>query len=326
MLVTASVFAQHSYTFTNLEPSQQYGYFSATAVNDSGTVVGDFDARAGVWSGGAYSTLPDLGFGARARGVNDQGVIAGTVYHSGGQSEAAIWRKGTLMLLGRQNGFDTAAVAVNDSGHVLIQSAEANYTKGYLFDGSSYALITLPAYGSLTDLNDNDVVCGWSTGMPPGESGGFLWEGGVLTSMGTGTFDPFQPLSLTNNKVAAGNTGGESFIWESGMFVSAAGYPDRFRAMNNLKDIVGERSAGDERALIWLGGYSRYYLDDLTSMPTNYSLKRAAGISDTGYIVGTAKTLDGGVHSSFLLTPVPEPATMAVFGLGLFAFLKRRRA
>lgn len=325
VLLAAVAPAQHVYSFTNLPSSQQLGFFSAVAVNNSGVIAGNFSQHAGYWSGGMYTILPDLGFGAIARSINGQGDIVGTVHLAGGQNEAALWRGGILNLLGRQNGFNTEAMAINASGHVLIQSAESNNSIGYFYDGATFRDIVLPGYGYLTDLNDNDVACGWSTGVPLGDSGGIIWINNAVVSLGPCNNDPFQALSLNNYETIAGYAGLESYRWEDGVFDYVAGYPDMVRAINDAGDIVGEIGVGSDLAVIWVDGHTRHVLADLTSLPPNLKLERAVGISNTGLITGIAYSTDGSGNSSFLLTPVPEPTTIAVLGIGLLSAIKKRR-
>ena len=53
----------------------------------------------------------------------------------------------------------------------------------------------------------------------------------------------------------------------------------------------------------------------LVSNPTGMTLVEALSINDGGFIVGFG--LVGGAEHAFLLTPVPEPGTLALCGLGL---------
>jgi len=69
---------------------------------------------------------------------------------------------------------------------------------------------------------------------------------------------------------------------------------------------------------------STFHLNNLISPDSGWTLKDATAINDNGQIVGYGD--DGsGQARAFLLTPVPEPATLLLLALGGLAVIRRRR-
>jgi hypothetical protein len=86
---------------------------------------------------------------------------------------------------------------------------------------------------------------------------------------------------------------------------------------------------GPQHATIWNGTTPTDLNNFLgtNEVGAGWLLERAVAINDNGWIVGNAMNLHTGVEHAFLLTPVPEPETYALFmsGLGLMGFIARRR-
>jgi probable HAF family extracellular repeat protein len=61
-------------------------------------------------------------------------------------------------------------------------------------------------------------------------------------------------------------------------------------------------------------------LNDLIPAGSGFTLISANGINDAGQITGNGITAAGATHA-FLLTPVPEPASLTLAGIGLAALL-----
>ena len=76
--------------------------------------------------------------------------------------------------------------------------------------------------------------------------------------------------------------------------------------------------------------YSNSTLEDLNSLvdpSSGWTLSEAMAINDRGQITGYG--LVGGAEHAFLLSPTPEPSTLALFAagaIGLLGFAWRRRA
>ena len=103
-------------------------------------------------------------------------------------------------------------------------------------------------------------------------------------------------------------------------------------SINNFGQVVGWSNIfgySTLHATIW-NGTTPTDLNNFLSMSevnAGWYLEYAQGINDNGWIVGNAHNSITGLDHAFLLTPVPEPETYAMFlaGLGLMGFIARRR-
>jgi len=131
------------------------------AVGYSGTCTAALHAVS--WENGTASPLPDLGTGAIAQGINNQGQIVGTVGSADGTTQyGALWQNGALTNLGTLSG-DVAAIAtgINSKGQVVGSTWDSNFnwSHGFIWqDGSMTDLNTLfPASSNLFATMANKI-------------------------------------------------------------------------------------------------------------------------------------------------------------------------
>ena len=124
---------------------------------------------------------------------------------------------------------------------------------------------------------------------------------------------------------AARDIWGNAFLYKDGIMHNLGtlgGSGSEAFGLNNNDQVVGVSytAGGTEHAFIYHAG-SMYDLNNLlaTSLPT--TLWKATDINESGQIVAWGED-----SRSYLLTPIPEPTSIALVLLGIAATLVRRKA
>lgn len=298
------------------------------AMNDSGVVVGEFNndaSRAFLYDPlvGAMIGLTRLA-GDNDRGVahdiNNAGVVVG-ISSNGSVSRATKWTGGVAADLGTIAGTPTAtgrAWAINQNGAAAGLSTNADGTsQATLWNGGSIDNLTSLGDGTRFSqafgLNDSNVVVGSSsTGQTVGELIGsssttsitraFVWQGGAMTEL-----EPF-------NLYTPANAGPTTNYHSVAMDVNNAGL-----VVGNSQRIAGLAAV----ATLWVNG-APIDLNTLLPAGSGWNLLSAEGINANGDIVGFGAF--GGSTQAFLLTAVPEPASLALAGGSTLSLLLMRRS
>jgi probable HAF family extracellular repeat protein len=298
--------------FTDLGAVASSQNSSAIAINDNGVIAGEIESAA---APGTYSTfvsgnVPNgpvvLGAG-RARAVNNNGTIMVTSYPAGNsnfQTQLYTSRAGTYSI-----GSTIAAGgggALNDSGTVagtIPTTAACN----------CYSLA-----GIVTGAGSIQPVVK-STGISPSAS----WVNAInnnglavgVMQLGVGVTHGF----VSNTTSPADNT-----LKDIGTLGGSQVYAFD---VNDAGWVVGTSTtaAGAQHAFLYSSTSEQMFdLNTLTSLPNGVELTQVAGINDVGQIVAF-----GSNQHSYLLSPVPEASTTAMWLLGGLAggvIARRRRA
>jgi probable HAF family extracellular repeat protein len=139
------------------------GQSKPLAINDVGEIVGESVLAATGRSGPVLwrkQSAVDLGAccGGTATGINNRGKVIGDVYDRTGSYQPFLWDKATGMHPIKASGEGTASVAINDAGHVVIES----FPHALLYaDGKLVSLELSAKYPSHAKaINNCDIVVG----------------------------------------------------------------------------------------------------------------------------------------------------------------------
>lgn len=345
--VTAS--AQAGYRYTDLG-SAWAGSSSANALNDLGQVVGVSTDSQGIssawlWSADAMTFLPGLAGGNRnaAQGINDAGAVVG--YSA---SQAVLWRGGVPVALS-PTGADVISWAsgINAAGQVsgsfgtrpsngpgIPYPHFLSHAVSWSADGTMTMLESGP--NSISDglaINNQGKVAGFvgeyhSNHNPPSTLPA-IWSPALSTLPGADMWvakaDDINDRGQVVGTSGSGYTSVDrALLWDNNNGVEelqTLGSSSQALALNEQTQIVGSTSRGSFRfATLWLGG-SAIDLNTLVSpaVLNGWLLTTARDINEDGWIIGDAIEPTTGLTHAYLLTPIPEPGTSAmwIFGIGL---------
>ena len=332
-LAAASAQAAPLYTITDL------GTYYAAGLNNKGDVVGNADGpnarpflyhTLGTNAGSLVDLSSTLGYQAAVRGINDSGQIVGVVLTPGGyQPFVATGSQVTMIQPPAGEQLINYGLTINNSGDVVGLSG----FHPYLFSQGRLTMLVSPAQSAVGISNDGRIV-GQS------QTGGYIYQDGHFTDLArTSSTIPYpsainsagQVIGSWGTIVNGNETGSGSFLYQNGTFTNLGtlGGPGvEAASINSLGQIVGNSGSIPNpnephfHAFLYQNG-TMFDLNNLVPAGSNWTLELAQKINDQGQIIGIGLAPGGGAEHSFLLTPsglpapapIPEPSTLAFFGL-----------
>lgn len=325
--------AEFSEAFSLFNPGFRNRSVASPHVGPDGTVAIAANNRLLLWKDGVFSSLGDSSsLYGKVRDINGTGAILVDFRRSFADPLApAIWKDGNLSVR-VPTGASGIGFGFNDSGSIVGVTGGFGTQQGVTFSPDAVTPIPgLPAGYQPFVINDSGVMAGFLAPSSGSDRGPYFQSGTTITRL--------SPERALDGFVRDINADGTAVGWEGPAFdtfltrpaifrqdgiTSLAGPPGSFGVtlgsafgINDAGTVVGSLWSFDfSGAVRWRNGVAEP-LQDLVQLPgSSTRLLAAYDINDSGQIVGLAAT---GPFSErvFLLTPIPEPSTVILVGLGL---------
>jgi len=325
------------YTATKIELPPGLNVNSVTGMNGMGHVTlttGGLGTYSYLWSAGTLTSLPGEGLymmTSVAAVNNEDKAVGQMLWYT--QSFAVSWTHGqmTMLDLGAMASSRSSADAISNGGLIVGLTQTPQGTRLYTLDAQGVVMDcgSLPtSFLRVMDANESGQV----VLMEGALMNGYLYSGGqffALPDLQGGNFGAVQ--AINDNGLMVGmsyprQANGRAAYWlAGGQAPCALPVPDGTTGsmvmdVNNLGQMVGYYDQSGRRACMWDSDGTFHDLADLVLDETVRDLlTMGCQINDCGQIAAQSGSL------GYLLTPIPEPATLSLLALGLSAFVLRRR-
>jgi len=329
----------------------------AYGLNDNGMVVGDAynsvsgQSEAVYWDNGVIHSIGTTG---RIRAVNNSGLMVGETGNLSlgtPNGRAFTYQNGVYTDIGTLNGTSVAgAYDVNEAG--VITGYSFTDDAGFVFSGHGFRYEN----GVMTDLGTISNPQGYSRGHGINDLGQITgrasydrfansektmvtWDAANNLGIFSGPSTYSTGQQINNNGIVVGNgyfgpdDEMRALIWALDGSVTTlgtfGGLGSRALSINDSNVLVGFAANSDEqkRAMVSYDGVNIVDLNtEVLDLQGFVSLDEAYDINESGQIVGVG-TLATGERQAFLLTAVPVPAAVWLFGsaLGLLGWMRKAR-
>ena len=296
------------------------------------------------FSGGALRPMeiPAAMTGGEIVSVNAEGTAVGAVIDAAGNTHPAIWQQGAVRLLDAA-GFDGGyANYINNVGQVvgLLTNAappdDGSTDVSVLWNQGAPTLLVDAAGrarggGVINDLGQMVVISDPVEGVL-GHIG--ILQGGVVTAIAGSPGYWVGVQGINNHGEIIGTASNDVGYYDNHPFLEKDGVftilprpgDDLFTLLESINDegqIVGRGASSTANSAYLLEDGVFYDLNDLIPAESGWQIFDATSINDSGVILAAGGRGNG--VEVLVLTPVPEPGSLVLLGLGVAGILGRKR-
>ncbi len=301
-------------------------------LNDQGVVCGTAPSETNQWvafswrQGGGFSYVPaDSGWAGWSSGINNSGVVAGTMEQLGVYLDRAFsWTANDPIYL-KPYSFkmkSASAMGINEAGVIAGYAEEPMTTNSAIAvvwtDPDNTQVLPTPiprlylsdTFNLVTAINNKNQVVGYSGSGDTRR--GFIWTMGDTAAQELGLLAgtvSTVPTGINDAAVVVGYSVDAgyhemAFIWQNETIAALPmiGEGSKALGLNEKKEIVGTYIKGEQSyACLWAEGVP-YNLNELAA-EAGWVLQEAQDINESGWIVGTGTNPQGEAFHGYLLIP-----------------------